>query len=647
MKKLFCLILTFLLGLSIVGLVACNNTTTAQASTPDDVDYLLTFQNVSAQTLGTSKTSISNEDVNALATMGTGSVKVVKEGNDSFVRIQSTTSDKYVGLRGFFVKETIPTTYNVTITLRTGSTSGEFGLQSGKDLSFRLLKSSQYKTQVLNDLIDYATADANGWKTIEFEFTPTINFSELRIFMYGTNNSYIDVKQVTIDDPFTNGDTPSEPNEAQTTVKLSDYVIVYDDEDIEKTVEALRADKVKAPISADAWAIYDNKELVINKLIAEEFASKVKESLGVTLTVKGDSEFTKVDKEIIIGDTNRNSYYANFENVSSPYDYKAGLIGNDLYMLGGTYATTYEAMNKLFDYLKENVKDGQITLNKGFKLEGTKDLKTIACIGDSISQGYTSTTKSEYIKIFSYSARLQRLHWKDTLVYNFGNPGKVMRNDKENGLAGRTNPYQETTQWKDCKAVKDDLDYVIISLGGNDSFYFKQAAWGEQGNQAFYDAFFIILDTLSENNKNIKFAFYNNLYNRRNDDNDPTNDEHCQDFIIELQANCVAQAQAKGYDINTIDMRSFTKPSNPNGSEIPAKYFDQDNLHLNFAGYEVMGDIINREITNMWWSTTPNTPNTPVEEKRGCGSVIGAESAILSTTLLAGAVIVATKKKKK
>ena len=41
---------------------------------------------------------------------------------------------------------------------------------------------------------------------------------------------------------------------------------------------------------------------------------------------------------------------------------------------------------------------------------------------------------------------------------------------------------------------------------------------------------------------------------------------------------------------------------------------------------------------------TPDTPDTPTDDK-GCGSVIGMASALLSTALLAGAVVVLKKKR--
>ena len=89
--------------------------------------------------------------------------------------------------------------------------------------------------------------------------------------------------------------------------------------------------------------------------------------------------------------------------------------------------------------------------------------KTIACVGDSITYGSTSSDPSST----SYPPNLSRMLKGTMDVYNFGVSGATMKKDGDL-------PYWEQSAYDD--ALSSNPDYVVIQLGTNDA---KTYQWDE------------------------------------------------------------------------------------------------------------------------------------------------------------------------
>ncbi|MBE5756606.1 MAG: SGNH/GDSL hydrolase family protein [Clostridiales bacterium] len=557
--------------------------------------------------------------------------EIATSGTDKVFKTTSTSDTgmgggHYIGLKNFTEGE-----YRITITLKfsDGAT-----LRSGKATKVRF-DADDSSDVVLDSLYSQATADANGFKTISFDKITSKTYSWIRIYNQFKIGGSIEVKEIKIVS-LTSSGTPDAEEEVNLTFDLTDYVIVYGAYEAEGLM-----------LANPTYANYT--EWDFNRLIAEEFKANLKSAFNVDLPIVKDTESTPADKEILIGKTNRKDYKGYLgltfvKNVkivdginpsfsysaTDPFKYAYGLQGNDIYMVGGCYATTYEATNLFFNYLKENLVDNKVDLTANWKIEGSKDLVVIGCIGDSITQGTKSLYNDEggatYV-YFSYPAYLQRMNWKTTYVYNLGRSGRTMRSD-------HTNSYQDCWRWKTAtQIVKDVLDYVIIQLGTNDTKLFPNT-WTDADNKQFIDDFFVLVDTISETNKDVKYI----LSNCPMADNGKGSGAA---FILPIQAECVNQAKAKGYTIELFDMRTFSTENMPMST-----HFDADRLHPNSTGYYEMAKGLDGALKEFFPSTpdTPDTPDTPTEEKGGCGSVITATSAVLASVLLAGAVVVLKKK---
>ena len=342
---------------------------------------------------------------------------------------------------------------------------------------------------------------------------------------------------------------------------LKDYTIVYAKYEYESIME-------ENPTEA-SYTDWD-----FNRLIAEELRDNIKNKFGVELQIKKDTDSTETENEILIGKTNR----VKLKGVATftPYDYKVGVTENKLFFYGGCYGTTYAATNYFLSYL-----DGQtdnVNIDESFELQGTHDLITIACIGASNTEGYHPQNKFANVKYWSYPATLQRLNWKTSYVYNFGASGKAMREDD-------TNPYKNSTQWSNCKAVAENFDHVFIQLGAND-FVRDKTEWSEDKKVTFVNSFNNIISTLNQKNPNIKYTILNiwapatQSYNPR---------------INELLEDCYDSAVSNDYNVKYYDLASSIE------SSLGRNAFSSDNLHFSSEGYCALGTLIDEEIFHGIW----------------------------------------------
>ncbi|MBE5756432.1 MAG: hypothetical protein E7342_01400 [Clostridiales bacterium] len=373
--------------------------------------------------------------------------------------------------------------------------------------------------------------------------------------------------------------------------KLEDYTIVYAKYEAE--------DLMKKNLSLASLTEWD-----FNKITAEELRDKIKAEFGVELPIVKDTESEKTGNEILIGNTNRLKYADDLGldfvkditlnssgvntrynySTTDPFKYAIGVKDKDFYAVGGCYGTTYFASNQLFEEFKKNFDGKNINLSNNFKVEGTKDLEVIGCIGDSITQGYKSTSADTGLAnsycYFAYPSYLQRLNWKTSYVYNFGRSAMTM-------LSTTSNSYQDSARWTKAIEMREVLDKVIIALGTNDSkivLVNENRAWTTNDDNQFIADFFTLVDTLSENNKNIQFILSNCPVTG-------SANPYGADFILELQQECVIKAKQKGYDIELCDMNTYSKENMPLNT-----CFDSDKLHPNSKGYYKMAVALNGAI---------------------------------------------------
>lgn len=103
---------------------------------------------------------------------------------------------------------------------------------------------------------------------------------------------------------------------------------------------------------------------------------------------------------------------------------------------------------------------GTIAWAEGETADAAAKIK-VACVGDSLTEGYTSTGANSGKKgPNAYPARLQSLLGSGYEVKNFGETGAFL-------MEGTSNPYKSGTEYEQSKAYNADI--VIIMLGTNDS----------------------------------------------------------------------------------------------------------------------------------------------------------------------------------
>ena len=108
---------------------------------------------------------------------------------------------------------------------------------------------------------------------------------------------------------------------------------------------------------------------------------------------------------------------------------------------------------------------GTIAWAEGETADAAAKIK-VACVGDSLTEGYTSTGANSGKKgPNAYPARLQSLLGSGYEVKNFGETGAFL-------MEGTSNPYKSGTEYEQSKAYNADI--VIIMLGTNDSKNWKR-----------------------------------------------------------------------------------------------------------------------------------------------------------------------------
>ncbi len=349
---------------------------------------------------------------------------------------------------------------------------------------------------------------------------------------------------------------------------IADYVIIYAESEYKKLRPSLQGTE------------YD-----FYKKTAEKIAADIKTLTGVTLSVESD-ETAESSYEILVGPTKRNE--SDIVKGLGIFDYVNKMLGTKLVIGGGTelfsytgylknyytYASTYHAFDALYDDLTDRLQQSDVDLADGFSLSGERHFKTIACVGDSITEGIGS---SDY-NYTSYPAVLQRLMWQDYVVINFGNSGKTMRNDLGNNYTG-------TTQHAAFLKMLKNIDLTLVMLGTNDS-HFDSGVWTDDDDNSYFMAAFQLCRAMRTVNPDMEITIMNcPVYYGSG----TSGSAH----VRNLQAELPEYLNDKGIaGVMLYDMHTFT-----------AEYLGYgcfpDQLHPNDIGYSIMASGLAEVIDEM------------------------------------------------
>lgn len=328
--------------------------------------------------------------------------------------------------------------------------------------------------------------------------------------------------------------------------ELSEYTIVYARNSYYKVLSGIR-DQLKGDYDFD-------------HLTAQRLADLIYERFGVRMTVAQDTKTKAGEKEILIGKTNRKLH----SETLGADDYTVSLTEGKLVVCGGAFGTTWHAIDAIEAWLAQKAQDGKTAdFTAADSITGTYHLKTVACIGDSITYGATSTDP-QYL---SFPANMQRILWHDYRITNYGHSGKTMRDDLQDS-------YMATETWQRLLADRTGYDLVLLMLGTNDSH--RDPDWDAEDDSRFKRSCKTLLKAVKEKNPNATFVMMNcpKYF-------DP-NGKFASLHIRELQLETAKWLNAGGFRILFYDMYSFTE------KEMGASLFP-DNLHPGDAGYVVMG----------------------------------------------------------
>ncbi len=298
-----------------------------------------------------------------------------------------------------------------------------------------------------------------------------------------------------------------------------------------------------------------------DRLSAERLSDLIFTNFGVRLKVAQDTKTDEGEYEILVGQTNRDLHPTDL--TEDQYVFR--MSGKKLVMCGGAYGTTWHAADAFEDWL-ENKKGEKITTPNFTANDAVRSeyhLKTVACIGDSITYASTATNP-EYL---SYPANLQRLLWKDYLVFGYGKSATTMRNDLEK-------PYTATAEYQAFISNPIGYDLVLIMLGTNETYY--DLTWTNSDTVKYINSMKGILDAVKVNSPDATFVLMNApaYYGNGN---------HARNPIREVQRKAAETLYGEGYDLRLYDMYQYSSAN-------MGKVMFPDNLHPSDEGYVKMAE---------------------------------------------------------
>ena len=321
-----------------------------------------------------------------------------------------------------------------------------------------------------------------------------------------------------------------------------------------------------------------------DKQTAENLAALIKQHFGVTVPVKRDGEQIQGGKEIIIGSTDRGLVDSVMNGFSSVKDYNVRETNGNIVICGASYGATWHAAEDFMSaILAQNKQTAKIS--SGYMLTAKANMLVVGCIGDSLTNGskpsnYTSSVSDSIRRdIVSYPAVLQRLAWKDMVVYNYGLGGRTMIENFVWTDGSGNHGWTSCQYYEPCMQNAPNIDLALLMLGTNDSNQTRAEAAGYNFGTTSYKNTFIagcksIVDQLRAKNPNMKIALLS-----------------CPVAFNDFETNMMVyirpyqKAAAQQLDLVYLDMYKATK-ENTSVSDYP------DGLHPNDAGYTTYAELI-------------------------------------------------------
>lgn len=331
-------------------------------------------------------------------------------------------------------------------------------------------------------------------------------------------------------------------------VALADFTIVYAPDAYE-----------------DAKQQYPNSFFIgvthFDKLIAEELAAVLKNMTGVELPTAPDTTAESAN-EILIGKTNRAQSKTNATVTNNEYTYRVAMQEGKLCVNGGSSGATYHALDALYASLyAQNSKTPALAAD--YSDRGTADLITVACVGDSITEG-AGCSNANYC---SYPAVLQRILWKDYIINNYGHSGKTMREDLADA-------YIKSPRYTGMLRGAKTADITLIMLGTNDSN--RDQAWGADSSAKFEEGYRNLLNAIKAKNANMTYFMMNcPVYSGGAQFGSRT--------VRDLQKKLTNTLIGEGWDLHFFDMYTYTK------DVVTIQNFP-DGLHPGDKGYVLLAD---------------------------------------------------------
>ncbi|MBQ8288069.1 MAG: SGNH/GDSL hydrolase family protein [Clostridia bacterium] len=312
------------------------------------------------------------------------------------------------------------------------------------------------------------------------------------------------------------------------------------------------------------------------KLIAVDIAERIWAQTGVVLPIAKDTSTDEGALEILVGPTNRAE--SDPLDAMDVYDTYVKVVGSKLVVGGGydssaytgdqrnsyCFASTNHAWDAVETYLADQMAAGTtaVDLSADADFSTTVDLITVACIGDSITEGDGSDVWS----IHSYPAVLERYLWEDHLVINLGKCGKTLLEDHERHYRGGCVQYTAMTKYA------SKFDYVLFMLGTND--FIQHTTWPAGYDEKFLTSADHLVEDITKKNKDVEFVVMNSaVYYGTSGAS--------ADHVRDLQSQLPARLEAAGFAASFFDMYSYTV-------ENVGKANFKDTTHPNNNGYAII-----------------------------------------------------------
>ncbi len=345
---------------------------------------------------------------------------------------------------------------------------------------------------------------------------------------------------------------------------------------------------VYAPSPFEArMAMQFTTEYDFYKLIAKDIAERIYAQTGVMLPVTKDTA-AESELEILVGPTNRTES-APINDQLDVYKTYVKVAGSKLVVGGGydsseytadqrsshCFASTYHAWDRVEAYLSDSMAAGTtaVDLPADADFSATVDLITVACVGDSITEG----DGSEVWSVHSYPAVLERILWKDHLIINVGKCGKTMLEDHERHYRNGCVQYTAMTRY----AAK--FDYVLFMLGTND--FIQYPNWPAENDEKFLTSADNLVEDITKKNKDVEFVIMNSaVYYGTSGAS--------ADHVRDLQSQLPARLEAKGLTAYFFDMYDYT------AKNVGQANF-KDSTHPNNKGYAIIAAGVAEMLTEV------------------------------------------------